>query len=159
VVKRVADQNQAKVPDGKRVAELEGQVENLADAIASGALRASPALSLRLTAAEAELAKLRQQAPPREVTKLDLIIPRVDDAFRELVHDLPNAIKRDVDRARATVRQYTGNAIRVESDGKTVRFLSESRQMETTLLIAAGGAAAVQTSVVAGARFSSKQLT
>jgi hypothetical protein len=153
VVKRVADQNRMKAPDGKRVAELEGQVENLADAIASGALRASPALASRLTAAEAELAKLRQQAQPREVTKLDRIIPGIDDAFRELVADLPNAIKRDVDRARATVRQYTGSAIRVESDGKTVRFLSESRQMETTLLIAAGGAAALQTSVVAGAGF------
>jgi len=91
VVKRVADQNRVKAPDGKRVAELEGQVGNLADAIASGALRASP-------------------------------------AFREMIADLPNAIKRDVDRARATVRQYTGYSIRVESDGKTVRRKAQIHQ-------------------------------
>jgi hypothetical protein len=69
----------------------EGQVGNLADAIASGALRASP-------------------------------------AFREMIADLPNAIKRDVDRARATVRQYTGYSIRVESDGKTVRRKAQIHQ-------------------------------
>jgi hypothetical protein len=59
-------------------------------------------------------------------------------------------VKRDIDRARATVRQYTGNSIRVESDGKTVRFMSESMRLETSLLIAAGGAAASQITVVAG---------
>jgi hypothetical protein len=67
------------------------------------------------------------------------------------VEDLPNAVKRDVDRARATVRQYTGNAIKVETDGKTVRFMSESMRLETSLLIAAGGSAASQTNLVAGA--------
>jgi site-specific DNA recombinase len=153
IIKRLADQNRQKAPDLNRVAELETQVCNLVNAIAGGALKSSPALAARLEAAELELAGLRKLAEPREVTKLDRVIPRLDDAFRQLVADLPNAIKRDVDRARATVRQYTGNAIRVESDGKTVRFLGESRRMEMSLLIAAGGAAALQTNVVAGVGF------
>jgi hypothetical protein len=74
-------------------------------------------------------------------------------AFRELVRDLPNAAKRDIDHSRATVRQYAGNAIQVKSDGKTVRFMSESKRSEQSLLIAAGGAAASYTSLVAGGRF------
>ena len=90
---------------------------------------------------------------PKEAARLDRVIPRINEGFQTLVDDLPNAVKRDVDRARASVRQYTGNAIKGESDGKTVRFLSESRRLETTLLVAAGGAAAIQTSVVAGAGF------
>jgi site-specific DNA recombinase len=154
VVKRIADQNRRqKAPDAKRMAELKAQVGNLADAIMSGALKASPALASRLAAAEAELSGLRAQAVPREVVKLDRVIPRIDDGFRELVEDLPNAVKRDIDRARATVRQYTGNAIKVETDGKTVRFMSESMRLETSLLIAAGGSAPSQTNVVAGVGF------
>ena len=76
VVKRMTEQNRQKAPDAKRIAELEAQVGNLADAIAFGALRASPALASRLSAAEVELEGLRKQAEPREVTKLDRIIPR-----------------------------------------------------------------------------------
>ena len=155
VMKRLADEDRRPAPSAARIAELEGQVGNLADAIATGALKSSPALAARLEAAESELTALREQAKPREVKKLDRVIPRIDDAFRELVADLPNAIKRDVDRARATVRQYAGNTIRVETDGKTVRFMSESGRIERAILIAAGGAAGVtsQTSVVAGVGF------
>jgi site-specific DNA recombinase len=153
VVKRIADEQRQKAPDGKRMAELEMQVGNLADAVMSGALKSSPALASRLAEAESELEALRRQAIPREVVKLDRVIPRIDDAFRELVRDLPNAAKRDIDRSRATVRQYAGNAIQVKSDGKTVRFMSESKRLEQSLMIAACGAAQSYTSVVAGVGF------
>jgi hypothetical protein len=75
---------------------------------------------------------MRRQAIPQGVVKLDRIIPGIDDAFRELVRDLPNAVKRDLDRSRATIRQYTGDAIRVVSDRKTVRFMSQCGRMETS---------------------------
>jgi hypothetical protein len=45
--------------NGKRIRELEAQVENLADAIAAGGLHGSRALGTRLQAAEAELEALR----------------------------------------------------------------------------------------------------
>jgi hypothetical protein len=64
-----------------------------------------------------------------------------------------SSIKRDVDRARATVPQYAGNTVRVETDGKTVRFMSENGRIERAILTAAGSAAISQTSVVAGAGF------
>jgi 2-oxo-4-hydroxy-4-carboxy--5-ureidoimidazoline (OHCU) decarboxylase len=43
----------------KRAAELHQQIEHLADAIAKGLLRSSPALARKLAAAEAELAKVQ----------------------------------------------------------------------------------------------------
>ena len=153
IVKRLAEQNRQKAPDAQRMAELEAQIGNLVDAITSGVLKSSPALAARLESAETELAGMRKVAAPQETTKLDRVIPRIDDTFRAMVADLPNAIKRDVDRARATVRQYTGNSIRVVSDGVTVRFLSESMRLEASLLIAAGGTAASQTNLVAGVGF------
>jgi site-specific DNA recombinase len=61
--RRVA-QKQAAAPKAADHAprnELRGQIENLTDAVASGALRASPALAARLTAAEAELERLTGQ--------------------------------------------------------------------------------------------------
>jgi hypothetical protein len=151
VIKRMAEQQRRPAASAARIAALKSQVVNLVEAIATGALKSSPALAARLQAAESELAALRDQETPREVRKVDRVIPRIDEAFRELVADLPNAIKRDVDRARATVRQYAGNSIRVETDGKVVRFMSESRRIEQTILIAVGGAATSQTSGIAGA--------
>jgi site-specific DNA recombinase len=144
VLKRLAERNRQPAADPRRIAELEAQIGNLADAIASGALRSSPALASRLASAEADLAALKAHAVPRDAAKLDRVIPRIDDDFRALVDDLPNAVKRDPDKARATIRQYTGNEIRVETDGKTVRFMSESRRIETAILLAAGSTAISQ---------------
>ena len=47
--------------DPKRVAKLQREVESRVDAIASGALAASPALAARLQASEAELERLKAE--------------------------------------------------------------------------------------------------
>ena len=44
--------------DSKRIDKLKSEIENLADAIAGGALKSSPALASRLAKAEKELATL-----------------------------------------------------------------------------------------------------
>jgi hypothetical protein len=44
---------------GPRIAQLDSEIANLTDAIASGMLRGSPALAQRLQTAEQELARLR----------------------------------------------------------------------------------------------------
>ena len=49
-----------------RLHELEREVDNLANAVASGALRHSPAVAARLAAAETELAKLQEPPPDTE---------------------------------------------------------------------------------------------
>jgi hypothetical protein len=52
VIKRLASEQRAPAVDQKRIAELEDQVANLAEAIATCALKSSPALASRLSAAE-----------------------------------------------------------------------------------------------------------
>ena len=47
VLKRLAEHKRQPAGDAKRIAELEAQVENLTQAIATGALRNSPALANR----------------------------------------------------------------------------------------------------------------
>lgn len=62
---------QAPKPSAARIAKLKAEVENLADAIASGALRSSPTLAARLSSAEEELQRLTaaQPAAPRPKPK------------------------------------------------------------------------------------------
>jgi site-specific DNA recombinase len=149
--KRAAEQARKPNQRVKRMAELDREVANLADAIANGLLRASPALAARLAAAENELSSLKERGAP---TKIARIFPRLREHFENLVADLPNVVKRDPDRARASIRQITGGSLRVESDGKMVRFLARQGQVEAAFLRAAGGTWNPKIEVVAGARFS-----
>ena len=152
VVKRLADMRRKPSESKFRVADLEREVGNLADAIASGALKASPALGARLAAAEAELEKLRATEAPAEASKVDRLIPRVADDYREMVANLPKAVKQDVDRARASIRQFLGGKIRVEVDEQEARFITEKGRTEAAFLRAVGGSFDRQTAMVAGER-------
>jgi hypothetical protein len=156
VVKRLADAQRAPVVDHKRIVELEDQVANLEEAIATGALKSSPALAGRLAAAESELERLQATAVPSQEAKVARVIPRIAEGFEELVADLPNAVKRDVDRARATVRQYVGDKIlvaeEIQNGQPVVTFRTCKGLMEAAFLRVAGGSSVLQTSVVAGAR-------
>ena len=148
VMKRLTDQQRQVVVDPRRIAELESTVSNLADAIAAGALKCSPALASRLATAESELSRLREAAVPRETANVERLIPRLADAFQELVADLPNAVKRDVDRARATVRNYVGDKIRVVDeiqDGQAVvASKTQKRHLEAAFLRYSGASLALQ---------------
>ena len=153
VVKKLADQNHK--PDGHsaRLRELEKEVANLADAVAGGVLRSSPALAQRLATAEDELAKLHAASVPREVVKVERLLPRVVDGYLALVADLPKALKRDPARARANIRQLLGGQIRVEVDAKEARFLTQKGRTEAAFLRMAGAGIQPQTTLVAGAGF------
>jgi site-specific DNA recombinase len=149
--KRIAEDAHKPKQNLARMAELDREVGNLADAIASGLLKPSPALANRLATAESELAMLKARATTRSVSRL---VPRLREHFESLVADLGNVVKRDPNRARATIRQITGGKLRVESDGKMVRFIAKQGQVEAAFLRAAGGNMAHKIEVVAGARFS-----
>jgi len=69
-----------------------------------------------LASAEAELAKRREATVTRPVTNISSIIAGLAEDFRQLVADLPNAVRRDAERARMTVRQYVGNKILVQRE-------------------------------------------
>jgi hypothetical protein len=59
-----------------RLAQLDTEIGNLTDAIASGALRASPALAARLQAAESERATLSARTEAR-AAKIADFLPRL----------------------------------------------------------------------------------
>jgi hypothetical protein len=96
-------------PNGsaKRVAELHAEISHLTDAIAGGLLRASPALAQRLAAAEAELARLAAAAA-RPAVNLVNLPTRLTARFPRLVGDLEGFMVRDPNRARAALREITG---------------------------------------------------
>jgi site-specific DNA recombinase len=90
-----------------RIAELKRQIENLAEAVATGALRASPALSGRLSTAEAELDRLTAQVV-KPVPKIVDFPSRLMARFGKAIERLEDYLARDPHRARAAIREICG---------------------------------------------------
>jgi HAMP domain-containing protein len=132
-----------------RLGVLQKEIANLTDAIASGALRASPAIADRLTQAEAELARLRvakAQEPPANPERL---LTDVADRYRKLVDGLDKSLtETDVGRARAELRALFGS-INVVADEWEVRLEAGLRQTQAPLLQVVG-ATTTANNVVAG---------
>ena len=128
--------------NGAHTAKLRAEIDNLADAIASGALRASPTLAARLTAAESELERLSTAplAAPSpsgaDLTQLFTDLPaRAARAVDRLEETLATG---DVARAREEIRAHVGT-VTVEADEREVRLYSEAG-VAAALARAAGGA-------------------
>jgi hypothetical protein len=145
---RAARRNpKSKAPDvtEARMIELRAQVDNLADAIATGALRNSPALATRLAAAERELAELAESRAPvplrldTRVTPLLTDLPaRVAQAVERLEETLTQTLAAgDIARARSEIRAHVGT-VKVEADAREVRLYSE-QGVAVALLRAVGG--------------------
>ena len=73
---KLANSKKPAADNGKAVAKLRAEVANLADAIATGALRSSPALAARLQSAERELARLEAAATQAPRGSVAYMIPR-----------------------------------------------------------------------------------
>ncbi len=134
----------------KRIAALRAEIANLTDAIASGVLKASPAIAERLAAAEAELARL--SAPRPAPVPVSAIMPRLADRCRRLVEQLESA-PLDVERARYAIENLLGGPIIVETTETQIRFANEKGRIEAAFLRAAGLSESQQKDVVAGAGF------
>lgn len=91
--KRLASENR-KPDTAARRAELESEVANLTDAIVRGVLRRPPAIAKRLAGSEAELAKLRAAAVPKDRAKVEWLLPRVVDGFVAMVCGPPGWASR-----------------------------------------------------------------
>jgi site-specific DNA recombinase len=78
------------VDHGRRIAQLQTEIDNLIQAIATGALRSSPAIGQRLQGAEAELARLQAEQMP--VKRPALIVPNVRGRFLNMVGRLDELI-------------------------------------------------------------------
>jgi hypothetical protein len=72
---------------GMRVGELQREVGNLTEAIASGLLKSSPALAKRLTVTESELSRLQAERD-RKLPALGNILPRICERYLEIVEHL-----------------------------------------------------------------------
>ena len=143
ICKRVRAALRAKAPKAPdntaRIAKLRAEVDNLADAVASGALRASPTLANRLATAEAELQQLQDaavQAPAKtDITRLLVDLPaRAERAVDELELTLSRG---DVARAREAIRRQVGT-VTVEADERQIRLFSDLGNVAAALLRANG---------------------
>ena len=133
-------QRPARPDPSARIAELEETVGNLADAIASGALRSSPVIAARLRAAEDELATLRA-APPVSRGPVERMIPDIDAKLRRAAEKLAETISGvDTTRARNAIREFVGT-IQVRADAEKIRFYNAKGHPEVALSRAAGSAA------------------
>ena len=65
--------------NSKQIGKLKAEIENLADAIAGGALKSSPALALRLAKAEKDLATLEATGPAPKAAQM---IPKLADEYQ-----------------------------------------------------------------------------
>ena len=108
-----------KANHGKRIAELQREIGNLTDAIASGMLKASPALAQRLQAAEAELARLDAA---QRATPAGLVVPDVRKAWASLIDRLEDVLSRDPEQGRQQLREVLEERIRLKPD-ETSKFL------------------------------------
>ena len=142
----------------KREADLTTEIANLTDAVASGALKSSPAIAERLAKAEKELATVVAQKPAPRAAKL---IPAIADEYRAWVGELetimsPNGLKkglvtdRDIARARAQLKKRLGGHIIVTETDTEIRFETEVGAEEIALRLGSDGG---QVFLVAGAGF------
>ena len=108
-----------KADHGRRIAQLQAEVANLTDAIASGLLRSSPALAQKLTITEEELARLEAV---QTVKRPALIVPDVRGWFLKRVAGLDEVLSRDPERGREELRGILGGRIKMVPDASG-RFL------------------------------------
>ena len=121
----------------------------LVDAIASGALRSSPALAQRLQETEAALARLK--ARPATAT-VEQLLPQIAELCRKAIDGLEQTLISDPRRAGADLAEYVG-PIRVTTTADEVRLDTQSSHLESVFLAATGTGGPHQICVVARARF------
>jgi len=124
-----------------QIKELRAQVDNMTDAIATGLMRASPALGARLSAAEDELARLERtqqeneaaaQAPERVLVDLT---ERVTQAVGSLQETLAHG---DIAKSRQEIKEHIGT-IKVEADRQEIRLYTDKMHLFSRLLRAQNG--------------------
>ena len=121
---RVAQRRQEKaevIDQRPRIALLQNEIENLTQAIASGGLRGSQAIGLRLQGAEAELERL--QAAQKPVARPAVLVPNVRRRFLDMAKRLDRVLMQEPERGREELRGILGDKIRLKPDEQGGRFL------------------------------------
>jgi hypothetical protein len=125
-----------------RIAKLRAEVENLADAIAAGALRGSPSIAARLAAAECELERLMvAQTESSRVVDITAFLGDLSTRATRAVDELEKTLASgDLHRARAQIKAQVGTVM-VEADEQEIRLYTDKGAMVAALLRAAGSSA------------------
>jgi site-specific DNA recombinase len=116
VAKALAAKLKPKPNEGKRIAELTKEVENLTDAIASGLVNPSPALAKRLGGAESELLQLQADQLRGKASVAGRIVPNVGKMFVRMVAQLEENLQRDPQRARASLTEIFSERVSLQPD-------------------------------------------
>jgi site-specific DNA recombinase len=111
---RRREQPSVAIDHGRSIAQLLMEIDNLIQAIATGALRGSPAIGQRLQAAEAELARL--QAAQKPAKRPALMVPNVRGRFLGKVGRLDTVLLQDPERGRDELRGILGERIKLQPD-------------------------------------------
>jgi site-specific DNA recombinase len=126
-----------------RMKELQAQIENLADAVARGALRASPSIAAKLRETEDELARLAAQASTPPAADIERLIPRLGEEIERAVRQLPKTLAAgNLDLARQELKALVGS-IQVVAEPTEMLLYSETGFVEAALKRAAGGMASI----------------
>jgi hypothetical protein len=149
-----------KADHSARIGELQREVGNLTEAIASGLLKSSPALAKRLTVTESELSRLQAERD-RKLPALGNILPRIGERYLEIVEQLEEGLRGDPELARAALTDAIGSRITLEPD-ESGKFLWAEFGLETTPQLVAVGlpefmVAGAATSFIARTRFVSRR--
>jgi site-specific DNA recombinase len=134
----------AKPPETQapRIRVLNEEIGHLADAIAQGVLRASPAIAERLRSSEEELARLEAQAS-RPTADIEQLIPRLTEELERAVEALPKTLAAgNIDLARQELKGFLGS-IRVVAEPTRMLLYSERGFVEAALMRAAGSMASI----------------
>lgn len=144
-----ADQREAsRDVDGtkKRLAQLDGEIGNLVDALAT--VGVSAAITTRLAAAEREKAHLRQQLTAAAPTENQVVIDDVTARYKRMMMRLKNVLEdEDRDRTRQILAEMIGTVTVVHDDSG---IYAELEEPAARMLVACAGKSL---GLVAGAGF------
>jgi site-specific DNA recombinase len=103
-----------KADPAPRIAALQQEIANLADAVAAGLLRSSPALAARLAAAEDELARLQTDRKVRPA--VGVFVGNIPERIAGIAARLKASLQAGGDRAREGLRSALGERISLTPD-------------------------------------------
>jgi hypothetical protein len=143
----------SRAPDNRtQIAKLEREVASLVEAVAGGALRASPAIAQRLQEAKAAMARLKVQPVQRSIEQL---LPELAERCRSSMENLDRTLAKDPRRARMELTEHVG-PIRVRSTPTEIVLEARQGHMESAFLAATGTEGTRQISLVAGDQLRSR---
>jgi site-specific DNA recombinase len=136
-VRRALDtEPKEKSNSAQRIPELQAEIGNLVGAIANGLLKGSPALAMRLSTAESELARLEAERLTSRPPRTGRIIPHLAERALAIVARLEEPLGHDPERARTALMEAIGPKIMLLPD-ESRKYLWADYGLESVPLVAA----------------------